>query len=232
MGSLLLYACSPTINPKLRASVDAQLNQAKTSSQVYATDSVPAGFQAGQWVQYKNLDKDGKPSILTYKLLATSGDQHSIETVMESYYFRTVTYMDVRFDVNAPLESLEILRVVSKDEDEPPRQADSFQMSMLGSMYKSVARQVFLRQTPSDGISEVAVPAGVFEDCTQKETVLYLGPLRYKARSWHHPGVPIHGMVKAESVDSNSTNELIAFGLSGAQSEIVIGSAMQTRTGF
>jgi hypothetical protein len=38
--------------------------------------------------------------------------------------------------------------------------------------------------------------------------------------SWSHPAVPLSGMVKSQGIDSPTTMELVAFGESGAKSEL------------
>jgi hypothetical protein len=38
--------------------------------------------------------------------------------------------------------------------------------------------------------------------------------------SWSHPAVPLSGMVRSVGIDRPNTMELVAFGLSGAVSEL------------
>jgi hypothetical protein len=38
--------------------------------------------------------------------------------------------------------------------------------------------------------------------------------------SWSHPAVPLSGMVRSEGIDKPSSMELVAFGQSGAVSEL------------
>jgi hypothetical protein len=67
---------------------------------------------------------------------------------------------------------------------------------------------------------DAAVAAGTFAACYKMRTDASWGPWHGSTLSWSHPAVPLSGMVKSQSIDSPTTMELVAFGESGAQSEL------------
>lgn len=225
LAPLLLFlvtACSPSINPQLKAGVDGRLAMVQTSSESYSADSTPAGYQAGQWLQYKTLDEKGHPSIMTYKLIAVLDGGFAIETVSESYYSRDASYMEIRYAIGAPLSSIEVLRVVSSNNNEAPIEMDGMSLSLMDSMYKKLAGQLFYSQVPGPSGASVSVPAGTFGSCSEMDSTLSFGPWTFASHSWHHPAVPMHGMVKSERTDGKpGSSELLAFAQNGAESEIL-----------
>tara|TARA_R110002096_G_scaffold436085_1_gene667092 strand:+ start:8350 stop:9075 length:726 start_codon:yes stop_codon:yes gene_type:complete len=219
---ILATACSPSINPQLKAGVDGRLAMIQDSSESYAADSLPVGYQAGQWLQYKMLDDKGHPSIMTYKLIAEIDGGFAIETVSESYYATSASYMEIRYAIGAPPSSIQVLRVVSSDNNGTPTEMDSMSLSLMDSMYKKLAGQLFYTQLPGPSGASVSVPAGAFASCSEMDSTLSFGPWTFTSHSWHHPAVPMHGMVKSERTDGKpGSSELIAFGHSGAESEVL-----------
>lgn len=82
---------------------------------------------------------------------------------------------------------------------------------------------MFAVEPTSPESTAVLVPAGSFAGCEQRISTIRWGFLSYTARSWHHPGVPIHGMVKAMPTDHGEpeVTELLSYGLEGARSEVL-----------
>jgi hypothetical protein len=220
---LLLISCSASIKPALKKSVDAQISELSTSQdRVEAVDS-PVGYQPGQWLRYRIVNEKGEPTIATHKFLDSDGDTHVIESVTESYYSKQTVYMEIRYAIGAPLSSLELLRVISSsDVQSTPQEASGFEMSIMGSTYEALAKQLFHQETPAEGDADVSVVAGTFVRTYEKDTELRWGPFSCQAHSWHHSAVPMHGMVKAERSDGTpGTTELIAYGHVGARSEVL-----------
>lgn len=223
LGVTTLCACTPSINPTLKKSVDSQLATLQVSKTIIEASDAPVGYQSGQWLQYRILDEKDKPTIATYKILESEGNHHTIESSIESYYSKMNSYMELEYEIGAPLGTMKILRVISNSDTQPaPEIADGFQMSILGSMYKSMAQQLFITEVPTSTTDKVSVSAGTFMAPYERDTTLRWGPLSYKAHSWHHGAVPMHGMVKSERKGgTKGSSELIAYGLSGAQSELL-----------
>ncbi len=219
---LLCAACSPSINPKLKTSVDSKLAMVQNSSETYSAESAPAGYEAGQWLQYKLLDENGRPTLMTYKLLAVLDGGYAVETVSESYYSRDVNYIEFQYTLGAPIDTMKIVRVISSKGDDAPKEMDGMSLSIMDSVYKNLAGQIFMSQTGAPGGASVSVPAGTFASCSEMDTTLSLGPWSIESHTWHHPAVPMHGMVKSERTDGKpGSSELLTFSLTGAQSEIL-----------
>ncbi len=218
----LASACSPSINPALKSSIDGQLGSLVPSAQNYPAGMAPLGYQTGQWLRYKMLDKDGKPSIMTYRIISGDPGNFAIETENETYYSHSTNYMEIRYNVAAPIDTLEILRVISSTDGERPREASPMELSMMRSMYQTLLSQMFLQQLPAPGGNAISVTAGSFQDCGEMDSRVTIGPWTFDSHSWHHPAVPMHGMVQNKRTDGEAGGmELIAFGLSGAQSTIL-----------
>ncbi len=219
---VLASACSPSVNPALKSSIDGQLGSLVPSTQNYPAGMAPLGYQTGQWLKYKMLDKDGKPSIMTYKVISGEPGNLAVETESETYYNHSITYMEIRYNVAAPIDTLEILRVISSNDGERPKESSPMELSMMKSMYRTMLSQMFFQQQPAPGSSTIAVPAGTFQECGEMDTTISIGPWTFDSHSWHHPAVPMHGMVQSQRTDGEAGGmELIAFGLSGAQSTIL-----------
>src|SRR5215831_2410192 len=95
IACLFALACTPSIDPAAKADVDAKL--AAISPQNRQTPP-PSGFEpmplaVGQWTKHKVIDQNGRPSLMTYKVIGQEGDAWWLETVMEGYSGRHVMKM-------------------------------------------------------------------------------------------------------------------------------------------
>jgi len=192
------------------------------STQNYPAGMAPVGYQTGQWLKYKTLDKDGTPGITTYRIISGDPGNFAIETEMETYYSHSTTYIEIRYNVAAPIDTLEILRVISSSDGERPRESSPMELSMMRSMYQTMLSQMFLQQLPAPGGNAISIAAGSFQDCGEMDSRFTIGLWTFDSHSWHHPAVPMHGMIRNQRTDGEAGGmELIAFGLSGAQSTIL-----------
>lgn len=216
-----VMACSPSINPAMKDSIDTRLSVVQSSPNQYDATTTGAGYVAGSWLKYKTLDEQGHPGIVTYKLLASEGNLHTIETIAETYYNRSNTYLELSYEIGAPIGTLEIRRAITQIDDGAVSESSSMELSIMGSMYRSMAGQLFYREQET-GTSSAEVIAGQFAGCTEKDSTLRFGPVSYSAHSWHHGAVPMHGMVRSERSDGKpGITELMSFGTTGAQSELL-----------
>lgn len=221
-AALLWTACSPSVNPALKTSVDTSLANVQPSSEVYPADASSPGYQSGQWLRYKVIDKEGKPAISEMKMLQTDGTSHTLEVMTESYYARTVQYLEVTYTIGTSLDQMQITRAITKQGNEAPTESSPMELSMTRSMLEAMAGNLFIHTVDLSGAERVQVAAGIFEGCGQAMTTLSVGPFSSQSQTWHHPAVPMHGMVRSQSVaDPAAKQELLAFGLSGAQSEVL-----------
>ncbi len=219
--SVSLAACFPKAQSQSKL-VDSRLAKVTPSERIFKADAVMNDQHAGQWLQYKITDENAEPSILTYKLVASDGFHHSIEVVEESYYGKYAIYIEIRYDPGRSSDSLEVRRVLTRHGESIPKESSPEDLSVKKSYYRVFASQLFVHwaKAPKDG--DIKVGGGHFRGSHKSYGTLTIGGLSYRAQTWHHPVLPMHGMVKAVRDDgTDGTIELIDFGLDGAQSEVL-----------
>lgn len=213
--------CGPSINAAAKADIDRRVSAlaAPSASFPAPVGFVPLPLAPGQWTQYKMTDDKGQPSFLTHKILAEEAGAHWIEAVVESYSGRTVQKMLVAFGNRMDPNQVEIRAVTTKDMNGTVNEMPAGMMPMLQSLYKSVVSAMIINW---QGLPQepTAVPAGNFDGCFRARSDVQWGPWRSVADSWSHAAVPISGAVRSKGVDKPFTMELVAFGLSGAKSEL------------
>jgi hypothetical protein len=162
---------------------------------------------------------DQKPSFLTYKVVGQVGDAFWVESVHESYSGRTVTKILLTIPNRMDPGSIEIRGVVMKDRNGRVNTFEGPMLSMMQGMYRSVVSNLIVswQGQPQE---DASVPAGSFAGCFKMRTDAQWGPWKAATNSWSHPAVPLSGMVRSEGIDRPSTMELVAFGLTGAVSEL------------
>ena len=67
---------------------------------------------------------------------------------------------------------------------------------------------------------DAVVPAGMFSGCFKMRTDASWGPWSTASMSWSHAAVPLSGLVRSQGLDKPTTMELVAFGMTGAVSEL------------
>ncbi len=221
LACLGLAACLPKTPTQIEL-VDARIQALEVSKNVYKADDLVSEQSAGQWLQYKSVDEHGEPSILTYKLIASDGFHHSIELVEEGYHGTSATYMELRYDPGRSTESLEVRRVLTQRGESSPRESSPEDLATKESYYRALAAQLFTPWVDAPIVGDTVVDAGTFEGCHKLEAVMTVSGLSLRADTWHHPVLPMHGMVKAVRSDGVEGHiELIDFGLDGAHSDVL-----------
>ena len=162
---------------------------------------------------------DQQPSFLTNKVVGQVGDAFWIESVHESYSGRTVTKILLSIPNRTDPASIEIRGVVMKDRNGHVNSFDGPVLNMMQGMYRGVVSNLIVswQGQPQE---DTSVPAGNFTGCFKMRTDAQWGPWKSASMSWSHPAVPLSGMVRSEGIDRPSSMELVAFGLSGAVSEL------------
>ena len=214
-------ACGPSIDPAAKADIDRRVALfAPTPNTFPAMPAfAPRPLAVGQWVQSKLVDDKGRPSIMTLKIVGADGDAFWVENVNESYMGKTVTKMLVFFGDRANPSTMDIRQVKMKDKDGHVNQFDGPMISLMKSMWQGTLSTLTVtwQGLPQE---DVTVIAGSFGGCFKARTEASFGPFHAAATSWSHPGVPINGLVKSVGIDNPNTIELVAFGDSGATSEL------------
>jgi hypothetical protein len=212
--------CGPSVDPAAKADIDGRLAklQAPTASFPAPNGFVPMPLAVGQWTQHKTVN-DGQPSFMTYKIVGEEGGAFWVEMVSESYAGRTIQKMLIAFGNRMDPAQVEIRAVKMKDTKGRVTEQPKEMMPLLQSLYKKAATSLLINW---QGLPQEAatVPAGRFDGCFHVRSAASFGPWSAVSDGWAHPAVPISGLVRSQGVDKPITMELVAFGLTGAQSEL------------
>ena len=217
--ALVLAACAPSVSPAAKSDVDAKL--AAIQQQSRTVSSAPPARMAlavGQWTQYKTVDQDGKPSIMTNKIIGQDGDAFWMENVTEAYTGRAMVKMLVNFGNGTDPSTIDLRDVWMMDQKGRVNHVDGATLAMVKGMMKSGLNNIVVswQGLPQE---DVTVPAGTFAGCYKGRSDVSVMGHTYSSMGWSHPGVPISGMVRSQGIDRPTTMELIDFGTSGAVSE-------------
>jgi hypothetical protein len=215
-----LTGCGPSIDPALKADIDRRVSALSPPTQSFPapTAFMPQPLAVGQWTQHRMV-YDQQPSFLTYKVVGQVADAFWLESVHESYTGRTVTKILLAIPNRMDPSTIEIRGVVMKDRNGHVNTFDGPVLSMMQGMYRGFVTNLIVswQGMPQE---DASVPAGKFTGCFKMRTDAQWGPVKTASTSWGHPSVPLSGMVRSEGIDRPSTMELVAFGLSGAVSEL------------
>jgi hypothetical protein len=219
--SLATLACGPSIDAAAKADVDRRIALLAPSETAFpATPTfAPRPLAVGQWTQTKMVDDKGQPSLMTLKVVGAQGDAFWVENVHESYTGKTVTKLLLFFGDRSNPATMEIRQVKTKDKNGQVNQFDGPMISLMKSMWQGTLSTLTVtwQGQPQE---DAKVIAGTFAGCYKARTDAAVGPFHAAATSWSHPAVPINGLVKSVGIDKPNTIELVAFGESGATSEI------------
>jgi hypothetical protein len=172
---------------------------------------------AGQWIKQHMVDKDGKHSFVTTKVLSEEGERIWLETETESYYGATALKMLITLGDRKDPSTIEVHEYWMKHEDGRVEQFPSF---LVASM-KPTVRQVLAGTTvvnAPEGQADVATPAGQFQQAYRARVTANVLGHEFVSDAWWHPAVPLSGGVRSIGVNPASQVELVAFGTSGAHS--------------
>jgi len=215
-------ACGPSIDPAAKADIDrrvAMLQPGTNAVPAPAGIFAPLPFSVGQWSQYKMINDKNEPSFLTYKIVGQEGDAVWLEMVNEAYTGKTIQKMLVAFGNRMDPGSVEIRAVKTRDHKGNVTEMPPPVIQMMQSTYRGAISMLIVSWQGLPQESTV-VPAGRFDGCFKARTDAQWGPWRSVADSWAHPAVPISGTVRSQGVDHPFTMELVAFGTTGATSEM------------
>jgi hypothetical protein len=218
--ALLLGGCGPWVDPAAKADIDGRLAALQEGG-----TSVPAppGFEpmplsVGQWVQYRMIDDKGRPSLLTYKVLAREAGAFWIETLHETYFGRTAQKMLIAFGSRTDPNQIEVRALVLLDRRGTVRPVPAAMIPVMQVTFHSVVSALAINWMGMPQESAI-VPAGRFEGCYRGRTDAQWGPWRSLADSWRHPAVPLSGLVRSQGIDRPFTMDLVAFGTTGATAD-------------
>jgi hypothetical protein len=216
----LFVACGASIDPAMRADVDRQVATLQPRATTYPapTSTEPMPLAPGQWVKLKLVDKQSRPSFMTYKVVGQEGDAHWIEVKTEQYSGKTVLKMLLALGDRTDVNKVEIRRLIVKQGDRAPMDYQSPMLDIVKGTYKSVARGLVVDWKSLPRETKTA-PAGTFEDSFTGQSEVSLFGFSSRAKSWSHPAVPIQGLVHSDGEDGSKI-DVVDFGTSGATSEL------------
>jgi hypothetical protein len=222
VGLVLLAGCGPSIDPAAKADIDGRVAALKGSGQAFPapTGFVPMPLAVGQWTQYKVINDRGEPSFFTHKIVGEQGGAFWLESVHEGYTGRTIQKVLVSFGNRTDPSQVEIRAIKTRDAKGRVNEIPPSVLAMMQSLYRSAVSMLSVtwQGAPQEAAS---VPAGAFQACYRvRAEVQWGGMFKSTSDSWSHPAVPLSGMVRSQGVDKPITMELVAFGLTGAQSEL------------
>lgn len=215
----LAAACAPSINQAAKADVDARVAAMAPSGRAFEAPAAaePMPLAVGQWATIKTVDKDGRPSITTYKIVGADGDALWFETHTDSYFGSSVIRMLVAFGDRTDPAAIDVRAVWTRDTNGVVQELPPPLMAMMKGTFEPVLRQLVLRwdalpQEDADAI------AGRFEGCFRGQSTVAVAGQSTTSEVWWHPAVPVISVVKAVGVSEPSTTELVDFGYDGATS--------------
>ena len=213
--------CGPSIDPAAKADIDARVARLGRPKQSYGAPVTfePMPIAVGQWTEHKLTDQDGQPAFLTYKVVGQENDAFWLEMAQDRYTGHTVTKLLMSLGDRRTPSSIVVRAMKMKDKNGRITELQPEMLSFMGSLFQGAVSMLVISwqgQPQEDAVS----PAGTFPGCYKARTDASWGPWSTASMSWSHPEVPLSGMVKSVGIDRPNTMELVAFGLSGALSEL------------
>jgi hypothetical protein len=214
---LTLSACSRS---RSESSPAASSGPSQAAEVARPSGQTLAAFSTGQWTKYKVDLGDGQKTELTYKIVGEEEGAHWLEIVRGPAGAGTVIQLLVKVPNRNDPNSLEIKAARIRMPNGHVRDIRGKMLEPTSEGYKRSLADIFLPALAGAPQEDVTVPAGVFRGCfkTLQKAETKDGSSSYNA--WVHPTVPISGVVRSEEVGSKSKTELVAYGSTGAESEI------------
>jgi hypothetical protein len=225
--ALALGACSPSINPQMKAATDGLSAQFQANARSAA---VPASYEpikwgVGQWIVMRTTNEKGEVAIQRISVVGEEAGGVWLEFESQDYHHHTITkilYNKMPRTVDEASDA--ILKVVTKSDDKQVQTIDMTSGPLAGlqkSMFKSVAQNAVVSSDVAQASKEdVTVPAGTFQGAAKFSVTASFAGMSQKSTSWFHPAVPINGAVKGVSDDGKWKLDLLDYGMTGATSKL------------
>lgn len=222
LGGLSLGACSPSVNQAYKASIDQRLAALASSGQRYEApaSAEPMPLAVGQWSRYKLVDDEGRPGFMTYKVVGEQDGAWWLEIVSESYVSRTISLALMDLGNRRDPSTFDVKQMKTKTDDNAVQELPESVVGLMRPLWKPMVDSLTVdwAQKPQE---PAEAPAGAFDACYRVRASVAFAGSTWTSDGWSHPAVPINGTVKARGVDNRSSLDLVEFGLSGAQSELL-----------
>jgi len=173
----------------------------------------------GQWTRYR-LEDRGRASLVTHKVIGEESGAFWIEFVTGAADAGTVLALLVHAPDRIDPARAEIQGAKIRMPNGLLKEIRGAELKPMDAAYTKMVGDLFspsLRELPQ---SDITTPAGTFRGCYRRKARLAFSGGDSESTVWSHPGVPLSGVVKSQSLDGERTVELMAFGTEGAESEL------------
>jgi hypothetical protein len=223
-----LAACSPSINPQMKAATDSLASSFQSNSRTVAPPSAyqPMPWAVGQWIVQRNIDEKGNVTVTHMGIVGQDAGGIWVELESQDYFHHNITKLLFTKMPTNPDEVGEVLsKAIMKTDDKDPQTMDFSAMGPLGSLQKTMFKSVMKNIVITTDLSQVnkedaTVPAGTFVGCAKISAELSFAGMTQKSTTWFHPAVPLNGGVKGQSTDGKWKMELLDYGTTGATSKL------------
>ncbi|MEM9067907.1 MAG: hypothetical protein AAGE52_05350 [Myxococcota bacterium] len=181
-----------------------------------SADAAPLPVAIGQWVRYRVTWREGARSGTEYRVVDREDDTWWIE--MSDRRGRQTRHVRMRVRPGTGGRSHELLSLTFKTGSEV-REIPSRLLGMHQGQMQTWLAMLFPMDWEGRPQEDVTVRAGLFHGSFRGEQTLDFNGQQVTAEVWHHPEVPLTGMVKfVDRASGGHTLELDAFGTEGARS--------------
>lgn len=176
----------------------------------------PQTIAIGQWVRYRVAWREGAQSTTEYRVVDREDDSWWIE--MTDRRSGQTRHVRMRVRPGRAGRTHELLGLYFKTGNEE-REVPSRLLSVQQQQMQTWIDILFPADWDGRPQEDVQVPAGIFHGAYKGEQNLSFNNTEVVADVWHHPQVPLTGMVKfRDQAEGGHTLQLVAYGTEGARS--------------
>jgi hypothetical protein len=182
--------------------------------------SKPMAWAPGQYVVEGSTVKGKRSSVSTTLIVRKDDQGWVIETVSvnkdgkESVGQMCLSGFDTAMSTG-DASKIELVWMKSLDKNGKVVVTEGPALTLIKGMMKSSWEKLVVNvSAPVDGGS-VAVPAGSFAGTSKIKSSTKVMGQTIETESWFNSAVPVNGVVKSQTTDGKTVNELLAFGTDG-----------------
>src|SRR5688572_2041934 len=214
-----LAACTPSINPAAKADLDRRLAAISPNPRRVEAPAAPAPLPltVGQWITLRQIDREQRPSMSTYKVVGEEHGAFWLEVTTDTYFGSSGSKILVALGDRTDPTQFEIRRAFTRDQNGHISEMPPPMIAMMRSTFQPVLDAMVIRwnELPQQ---DASVAAGTFAGCYHGRSSVSVAGHSSTSEVWWHPEVPINGVVKMVGVGEPTSTELVDFGREGAQS--------------
>ena len=176
-------------------------------------------LSVGQWTRHR-LEDRGRVSVVTHKVIGEESGAFWVEFVTGAADAGTVLGLLVHAPDRIDPARAEIRAAKIRMPNGLLKEIRGAELKLTEAAYSKMVGDLFSPSFRDMPQSDITTPAGTFRGCYRRSARLAFSGGDSESAVWSHPGVPLSGVVKSQSVDGERKAELIAFGTEGAESEL------------